>query len=276
MERMRGREGELVLVNGQYQPMLEARPGERERWRIVNACTSRYLWLRLDGQQVQLLGVDSGRLPRPRDVQEVVLATGNRADLLVTSAAGTSRLTAQAYDRGSMMDMGSGMGSSSASAGDDAAVLATVAVTGAAVPALPGVPAQPALRDLRTEPVTTTRELNFAMGMAGGGMAFTIDGKEFDPDRMDQTPRFGTVEEWKVRNTSTMDHPLHLHVWPMQLIEQGGQPLEEPTWQDVVDVPARSHITVRIAFDRFAGRTVYHCHILDHEDNGMMAVVQTR
>ena len=61
MERMAGREGELLLLNGQSHPLLTARPGERERWRIINACVARYLRLRLDGQQLQLLGMDSGR-----------------------------------------------------------------------------------------------------------------------------------------------------------------------------------------------------------------------
>ena len=109
--------------------------------------------------------------------------------------------------------------------------------------------------------------------MAGGRARFTIDGQEFDPNRVDQTVTAGAVEEWMITNTSPMDHPLHLHVWPMQLIEQGGTPLDYPAWQDVVNIPARSHITVRINFDHFTGRTVYHCHILDHEDNGMMGVI---
>ena len=48
----------------------------------------------------------------------------------------------------------------------------------------------------------------------------------------------------------------------------------QPTWQDVINVPARSDVTLRIAFDDFTGRTVYHCHVLDHEDRGMMAVIE--
>ena len=91
MARMTGREGDLVLVNGQTRPRLTARPGERERWRIVNACTARYLRLRLDGQQMHLLGIDSGRYAEPRKVAEVVLAPGNRADLLVTTSQRGSR-----------------------------------------------------------------------------------------------------------------------------------------------------------------------------------------
>ena len=107
-------------------------------------------------------------------------------------------------------------------------------------------------------------------------MSFMIDGKEFDPDRVDQTVRGGTVEEWTITNTSPMDHPIHLHVWPMQVIEEGGKLIEQPTWQDVVNVAADSNVRVRILFDDFAGRSVYHCHILDHEDHGMMGVIEVR
>lgn len=273
--RMMGREGDLVLVNGQAGPVLNARPGERERWRLVNACVARYLRLRLDGQQVQILGFDSGRFPAPQVVEEVVLAPGNRADLLVTADQGSGQLRTLPYDRGTMMGM-MGSGNSSAAAGT-AVTVAALEVAGSEVAPPPPVPAQPEPRDLRESPVTARRELTFAMGMAmGGGMSFTIDGKEFDPDRVDQEVQVGTIEEWTINNTSPMDHPLHLHVWPMQIVEQDGQPLSDPSWQDVVNVPALSRVKVRVAFDNFPGRAVYHCHILDHEDNGMMGVVDAR
>ena len=113
-------------------------------------------------------------------------------------------------------------------------------------------------------------------GPASGGMRFTIDGRSYDAARVDQRVRIGTVEEWVVRNSSPMDHPLHLHVWPMQVVQRDGLAVAAPTWQDVVNVPAHSQVTVRIAFDRFAGRTVFHCHILDHEDLGMMGVLEAR
>ena len=80
-----------MLVNGQSAPTLEAKPGERERWRIVNACTARYLRVRLDGQRLRLLGIDSGRLAEPRDVEEILLVPGNRADLLVTTVQEPAR-----------------------------------------------------------------------------------------------------------------------------------------------------------------------------------------
>jgi FtsP/CotA-like multicopper oxidase with cupredoxin domain len=279
MDRVIGREGSLMLVNGQASPQLKARPGDRERWRIVNACSSRYLKLRLDGQQLQLLGIDSGRFPQPQDVTEVTLAPGNRADLLVTAVNGTATLQTLPVDRGTAMGMMSGSVTSSVPVH-----LATFAVAGAPAAPLARVPAQPSPRDLRTSTVDGRRELTFAMGMGSGGMGmgsgssmmgFTIDGKEFDPARIDTIVQGGTVEEWTLTNTSPMDHPVHLHVWPMQIVEQNGLTANRILWQDVVNVPARSSVRVRIPFEDFTGKTVYHCHILDHEDGGMMGIITT-
>ena len=86
-------------------------------------------------------------------------------------------------------------------------------------------------------------------------LAFTIDGREFAHDRVDQEVVVGVVEEWTIVNTSPMDHPMHLHVWPMQVVAEAGRPVDDVRWQDVVNVPADSEVTVRIAFDDFAGRT---------------------
>jgi FtsP/CotA-like multicopper oxidase with cupredoxin domain len=295
MEKMVGREGALVLVNGQLKPAMAARPGERERWRVTNACASRYLKLRLDGQDLQLLGLDSGRYQSPRDVDEVLLAPGNRADLLVTAATGTAKLLTLPVDRGGM---GSMMGGNNAGGQSPyGTVLATLAVAGALAATLRPVPAQPAPRDLRAAVVTAHRELVFAMGMGMGSgtdmgmdsggpgvggrtesgmMSATINGRPFDPARIDTTVSADSIEEWTLKNASPMDHPVHLHVWPMQIIEHAGRSVDSPEWQDVVNVPARSSVRVRIAFDDFTGKTVYHCHIVDHEDSGMMGLVEAQ
>ena len=270
MQRMAGREGDLVLVNGQANPVLSAQPGARERWRIVNVCVSRYLRLRLDGQDLQLLGIDLPLAGQPSPVDELLLAPGNRTDLLVTTRAGTSTLQTLPYDRGSAM----GMGSRDTESGGSVIELATLTVTGTAARAA-ALPPRPTATDLRISTITTRRTLTLAMGMGmgSGGSAFTIDGRGFDPGRVDQTVAAGAVEEWVVTNTSPMDHPFHLHVWPMQILSIAGRPIDPPTWQNVVNVPARSSTVVRISFDAYTGRTVYHCHILDHEDNGMMGVI---
>lgn len=269
-DRMQGREGGTVMVNGQVDATLVARPGERERWRVVNACSSRYLRLRLDGQTLTLLGMDGGRFDDPRDVDELVLTPGNRADLLVTMAEGRSALRTLPFDRGSM-----GMGAPlSNTTGAD---LATLTVAGAPSPAPALVLAPSTARDLRLEPVTGTRTLTLAMGGGGGGgggMSFSIDGKQFESSRIDTEVAAGAIEEWTIINTSTMDHPFHLHVWPMQLIEINGATVPAVEYRDVVPVPANGRAVVRVAFEGLTGTTVYHCHILDHEDQGMMGIIR--
>jgi FtsP/CotA-like multicopper oxidase with cupredoxin domain len=107
-------------------------------------------------------------------------------------------------------------------------------------------------------------------------MVMTIDGRPFDPTRTDVVTRLGTVEEWTYVNHTGMDHPMHLHVWPMQVVAVDGRPVEGVVYQDVVRVSAGGETTVRIPFEDFDGRTVHHCHINDHEDAGMMAVVEAR
>jgi FtsP/CotA-like multicopper oxidase with cupredoxin domain len=280
MQRMTGREGELVLVNGQSRPQLAARPGARERWRIVNACVSRYLQLRLDGQDLELLGVDLPLGGRPQRVEEVLLAPGNRAELMITTRVGTSTLQTLPYNRG-ILDMGMGMGSqgSGTTSGGSAIDLVTLTVAGTPAAPFAAVAPPPAARDLRGTTVTNRRTLTLAMGMGmgmtgSGGRSFTIDGRSFDLNRVNQTARAGAVEEWTITNTSTTDHPFHLHVWPMQVLSIAGVTTDSPTWQNVVNVPAGASTVVRIAFETYTGRTVYHCHILDHEDNGMMGVIE--
>ena len=79
----------------------------------------------------------------------------------------------------------------------------------------------------------------------------------------------GTVEEWVIRNKTPMYHPIHLHSWPFQVQGQEG-------WQDVVQVAPYTEQVIRVAYDDFGGTTVLHCHILDHEDTGMMAIIRVQ
>jgi FtsP/CotA-like multicopper oxidase with cupredoxin domain len=264
-DRMNGRQGDTVLVNGVNLPDIRTGVGELERWRLVNASASRYCRLAMDEHPLQIIASDGGRYATPIAKDELLLAPGERAEFLIApEIAGTYALRMLPYDRGRM---GSGMGGGQ---NDDAArtPIATMTVTGSGTQA--SLPA--ALLDadkLSLVEPDATRVVELGMGMAGGGgMSFTIDGKSFDADRTDIVVAAGTVEEWEIRNTSSMDHPLHLHVWPML-------PVDEPVGlKDTINVPARQSVRVQIAFTGITGRTVYHCHILDHEDMGMMGVIE--
>jgi FtsP/CotA-like multicopper oxidase with cupredoxin domain len=278
MARMMGREGDLVLVNGQHEPVITAAPGDAQRWRIINGCVSRVLALRLESHPLAQVALDGVFLPAPVDRDQVVLAPGNRADLLVRPTAdGRYRLISDPYDRGSMGMMG---GMMDGPATDVSVTLATLAVVGQRTtsPALPAMlPAPPAPNG----PVARQRQVTFAMGMGMGGMgldgmSFTIDGHTFDIGRDDQTVQLDTIEEWTVVNDSPMHHPFHLHAWPFHVLAASTGTPPAGVRQDVVLIPARGWVRLRIPFTDYPGRSVYHCHILDHEDLGMMATVNVR
>ncbi|TLQ43223.1 multicopper oxidase family protein [Streptomyces marianii] len=273
MARTVGREGELVLVNGQHQPVITATPGSVQRWRVINGCVSRVLALRLEAHRLTQVAQDGVFLPAPVDRDLVVLAPGNRTDLLVRpTRSGRYALVSDPYDRGGL-GMMNGRPSTSGPIALAALGTAGPATTPPSVPATLPAPAVP------QSPVTGQRRLTFAMGMARtgmGGMGFTIDGRTYDPDRDDQSVALGAVEEWTVVNTSPMDHPFHLHAWPFHVLAGSAGTPPTGVLQDVVLVPAQGWVRLRIPFSDFPGRTVFHCHILDHEDLGMMATVNVR
>ncbi|AEA28922.1 multicopper oxidase type 3 (plasmid) [Pseudonocardia dioxanivorans CB1190] len=268
MDRAMGRQGELVLVNGQHQPTIPAAPGATQRWRIVNGCVSRVLSIRLDAHQLVRVAQDGTFLPAPVAADRVMLAPGNRVDVIVRpTGTGHFPLIADAVDRGGM----GGMGGGTATSGP--ITLATMVSSGAPVTA-PSLPSALPAEEPAAGPVTGRRRVAFQMGM--GGMAFTIDGRTFDPERDDQTVTLGAIEEWTIDNPGPLAHPFHLHVWPFTVLDYSDATLPTGVPQDVVLVPARGWVRLRIPFTTYSGRSVYHCHILDHEDAGMMATVNVR
>ena len=265
---MTGREGDLVLVNGQRKPIVTARRGERHRWRVVNACASRYLDLQADGLALTLLARDGHRLPAAGRVQSVAVVPGGRADILVDIEEPAAVLRTATVRRSAGGMMGAGV--------NNGADLLSVRADGGGARRSARAPQDVAPpEDLRRRQPARRRTL--VMGTGGGmmGGSFTFDGRTYDSARVDQSVEAGAMEEWTIRNGSSMDHPFHLHVWPMQPISENGRPVSATTRRDVVNVPAGGEVVVRIAFEEHQGRTVYHCHILDHEDRGMMGVVES-
>jgi FtsP/CotA-like multicopper oxidase with cupredoxin domain len=152
------------------------------------------------------------------------------------------------------------------------ATIATLTVEGAVAP-LP-LP----LRLLPVAPLpepVRTRRFVLNHGMAPGmGMVFLINGRAYDHDRVDTRVRLGDTEEWEIVNAGVMDHPFHVHINPFQVVSRDGRPEPFRAWKDVVIVRAGETVRIRTRFADFAGRTVYHCHILDHEELGMMGVLE--
>jgi len=280
MSKMMGREGDFILVNGSVQPTASINRGE-ERWHIINACVSRNLNLSVAGAKASLIQRDGHTLAKSEAAKGVLMSPGNRIDVVVRPGGGDVSLRYTTVPHPDSMGM---MGMSSRTYKDYP--LVTFKDTGKQVNQgmLMWSPANYA--DLRKSVVTTKRTFTLNMpsmgnmgGMMGGGMGnmagqFTINGQSFDPNRIDTSVKFAAVEEWTIVNKSTMAHPFHLHVWPMQILNDGSKDVADVHYQDVVNVPAKGQITVRVRFADFKGQAVYHCHILDHEDLGMMGIIE--
>jgi FtsP/CotA-like multicopper oxidase with cupredoxin domain len=100
-----------------------------------------------------------------------------------------------------------------------------------------------------------------------------IDGKRMDMNRVDLHARLGTTEIWEVQNVVGMDHPFHLHGFHFQVLDRDGVPEPYRSWKDLVNVPKHSSVRIVVHFEDFPGKWMYHCHILDHEDEGMMGIL---
>ncbi|MFC5380320.1 multicopper oxidase family protein [Aquipuribacter nitratireducens] len=251
-------DAQVRLVNGQVRPTIGIAPGETQRWRLVNASVNHVFRLRLDGHRTTQVAADGVPFRRALDVDELLLAPGQRADLLVTGGAeGVVELRTLPVDIGFGVVLPAGP-------------VATVACRGAA-PAPGPLHAAALLRpfeDLRRRRVAVHREVAFTM--AGG---FGMDGRPFDPTRVDQTCELGTVEEWTVRNETGLVHPFHSHVNPFQVTHVDGVPVDARSYQDTVLVGKQGGtVTFRTHLQHFPGRAVYHCHFVTHAELGMMAV----
>jgi len=124
------------------------------------------------------------------------------------------------------------------------------------------------------ELVFSASESNTTMNRFGEQGTNMIDGKVFDHNRVDQKVKLGNLEEWQIKNIDDDDHTFHIHVNDFQVMSVNDQPYEAHGLQDTVILPANGEVVVRMQFQDFVGRFVYHCHILPHEDTGMMGTVE--
>lgn len=268
MDRMLGREGVLVTATGALRPEFEVARDGWLRLRIVNASSSRFYRLRIEEHPMLVVASDGGYLPRPELREEVLLTPGERVEVMVPGSRvpGVYRLLSLPYNRGGMGMM---MGGNNTSASFEVARLryGSLADSTWSLPEslvrIDGLP-EPAVRRV------FQLGQGMGMGMMGGGMNFTINGRTFSEARIDVRAKLNDVEEWEFVNPSSMDHPMHIHTNPFQVVRGGSW----TGWKDTVLVKAGSRVAVRSAFRDYEGVSPYHCHILDHEDQGMMGMLE--
>jgi len=267
----------FLAVNGVREPTITMRPGEVQRWRILHAGWQDDLFMDLEGHTLNPIARDGIPLARmgltvprkpdqPTDYPNAMLmAPGQRIDVLIQAGKpGTYAFRAVPYDQGYAAPTGP---------------IARLVIEGDPLPInLPGKLPTPPEKLIGDEEITGTRVLTFSAMEPGTEewqkFKFMIDGKMFDPDRVDQRVRLGAVEEWTIVNETTDDHVFHIHVNDMLLTKINGDALEEPVWLDTAIVPRNGSITFRSRFLDFTGKYMLHCHMMNHEELGMMQVVE--
>ncbi|MFB6274894.1 MAG: multicopper oxidase family protein [Halothece sp.] len=278
MGLMMGREGSTVTVNGKVNPSFSLPSGGLLRLRCVNASTSRFYRLQLENHPFYLIATDGGAISSPVELSELLLSPGERAEVLIqgNQTPGNYRLLNLPYNRVGMGMMGGGMMGRGMMGGgrnqsNEPQTLATISYSGEIEP----LPLPQKLIAVETLPEPkTVRQFQLNHGMAPGrGMQFLINGQAFDPQRVDTRIALDTVEDWEIINTGMMDHPFHLHTNRFQVVSKNGKPVSHRSWKDTVLVPRGESVRLRIPFRDFVGKTVYHCHILDHEELGMMGTI---
>jgi FtsP/CotA-like multicopper oxidase with cupredoxin domain len=259
-----GREGSVLFVNGEVMPTLSIRSGEVQRWRVVNASAGRFYRLSIPGHRLLHVGSDGGLFERPVEVDELLLATAERVEFLVrgTGAPG-STVTVQSlpYDRYIPQTRPQDWDQPR-----DLLVLRYEDAPPVAPPALPTVLRPiPALDPAQA---SETRVMVMSQGF--------INGLLMDMQRIDVSAPLGATEIWQVENVVGMDHPFHLHGFQFQVLDRDGVPEPFRSWKDTVNVPKHQTVRFIVRYDNFPGMWMFHCHILDHEDHGMMGILEVR
>lgn len=235
-------------MNGQVQPEIDIQPGEIQRWRLANADPRRGVWLHVEGHTLHQIGQDGLPFSRIRPVQSIFLAPGNRAEFLIrANKTGEYRIYAPNH-------------SASRTGGlRPITELATMAVSGRSIfSRLPRQLGGPAFPDM---PAAVSRTMQVRAADAGGRPAarLHLDGRTLTPGRLahDAGAAATTVEDWTLVNDDGHEHLVHVDGHPFQVVNVGGAPAGDPSWQaepdtwrDTYRLPPHGQVTIRVRLVR--------------------------
>jgi len=263
--------GNVMLANGKAFPFLDVEP-RLYRFRVLNASNGRFLHLNLSNEQkFHQIGTDQGLLPAPVELERSLLAPGERADLLIDFSRSAGERFVLRTDYFDILQF---------------------RVAGAAASA--SVPLPAALRPVPKTPESAavkTRTLTIIenKSMKGESMSMLLNNTPWHMP-VTENPKLGSTEIWTFINTTDDSHPIHLHLVRFQILDRRrfepfiyqsrGEILytdpaippapEEAGWKDTVRADPGMVTRIIVKFEGYAGRYVWHCHILEHEDNEMM------
>jgi suppressor of ftsI len=271
-----GEDNEIISINGQLNPMVQIRPGEMQFWRIGNIGATLFIKFRIEGMPLFVVSTDGHPLSRPLKMTEFFLGPGERIEAIaIGPAAGEYAMRTISFQNEAWrkpdpsQQMATIVSGGSGSSAEDAEAEVGHQVLGTSNWA----------DEVRSAPIARRRRLVYSR--TPDRHAFMINGKVIDENRVDQTVRLGDTEEWTVVNTDQQFHNFHIHQTAFLVTEINGVARNEDSLRDTFSVPpatdaAPGLLKVIIPFTDpvIVGRFVYHCHAVDHEDKGMMAVVE--
>jgi FtsP/CotA-like multicopper oxidase with cupredoxin domain len=261
-----GREGSRVLMNGRTDARVMVREGAPQRWHIVNAAKSRYFLLDLEGEPFTIVGKDGGLMESAVQQGAVAIAPGERVDVVVAPK--------RPLDWPSLV-LRSGLLNRGFGSVEFRRVEQLLTIDFADLPKIES-PARPATaRSIAPiDPSSATRvEIELAFSQADGLTRYTVNGRPFS-DARDLRARVGDTQIWTVTNKTKWSHPFHLHGFFFQVLDERREPVRPLAWKDTVDVPFDGHVSFAVRFDDRPGMWMYHCHILDHADLGLMGMLE--
>ncbi|MBI5856847.1 MAG: multicopper oxidase domain-containing protein [Sphingobacteriales bacterium] len=275
MDIMTGYMGDSIIVNGVHAPYTEVST-RYYRLRILNGSNARIYNLTLSNNaDMIIIGNDAGLLKNPATVRSVLLAPGERLDVLV-NFAGLSIGDELFLENRTFSGAGTAQGK-------QAFKIMKFKIT-QVVSDIFTVPSTLSnIISLNASGAVKTRNFNISnagmsMGM-GGGMRHRINDKVFDATRIDEIVNANTVEIWVFDNSQGDEpHPMHIHAVQFQVLQRTGGRNQviasEAGWKDTVLVMPGEIVKVIIPFEDYPGKFVFHCHNLEHEDDGMMLQYQ--
>ena len=277
----------IYPINGVLHPKITMHPGEVQRWRILNGAQGKFMSLRLADHELHAIAWDGLTLGEPEALGDALVSGGNRLDVLVKAGeVGTYDLVLTPGSSQHPEIPGSPHPTTppaNVSKELVARTILTVEVIGEGPEmALPtSLPAY----DPPIAPIARRRTVEYTVQRPDdtGFDDFGIDGKAFDPDRPPYVAKLGTAEEWTIVNAHDRKlpqhaHVFHIHVNPFKVTKINGVPVDKPFWRDtyVLNGSDDDSFTMETNFEDFTGQFVQHCHVLSHEDLGMMEKVEVQ
>jgi suppressor of ftsI len=264
----------VFTMNGDLRPTINIAPGEQQFWRIVNASADRYADVRLDGSPWEIVALDGMPLAyhnpghSVRTADHILLSPASRLEAIVTGPpAGTNAaLRTRCVDTGPDGDPTPSMVLADIAPAPSSSPLQKIAVSDRRPPSH----RQPRLTSLESSAP------QFVATFTEDKKTFYINGQRYEPNAAPMTEAVvGTYQHWRVVNQTKELHPMHLHQVHFLVYAVNGTKLQNPEWVDTANVPYGGSIDMIVDFTNPAirGMSVFHCHLLNHEDKGMMAKI---